>query len=103
MWRCWRTASEEGGEGPETRSRYADLVERVTDSRPSEADLAELDAYGMAATLDFEMESKQELLELRTESERLVRLRTLFVKALRRIDHAETAAEQARSNGKVRL
>ena len=75
----------------------------MTDSRPSEPDLAELDAYGMAATLDFEMESKQELLELRSESERLRRLRELFDKALRRIDHAETAAEQARSNGKVKL
>ena len=57
----------------------------------------------MAATLDFELERKQELLELRSESERLVRLRELFGKALRRIDHAETAAEQARSNGKVKL
>jgi Lon protease-like protein len=94
---------EESGEGPGTRARYADLVERVTDSRPSEADLAELDAYGMAATLDFEMESKQELLELRSEADRLIRLRALFDKALKRIDHAETAAEQARSNGKVKL
>ncbi len=92
-----------GGEGEETRARYADLVERVTDSRPSETDLAELDAYGMAATLDFEMENKQELLELRTEAGRLVRLRALFEKALKRIDHAEAAAEQARSNGKVKL
>ena len=93
----------EDDEGEETRSRYADLVERVTDSRPTDADLAGLDAYGMAATLDFEMESKQELLELRSEAERLVRLRALFAKALKRIDHAETAAEQARSNGKVKL
>ncbi|MDQ3719877.1 MAG: LON peptidase substrate-binding domain-containing protein [Actinomycetota bacterium] len=89
-------------QGAATRSRYADIVERVTDSRPSESDLEELDAYGMAATLDFELEAKQELLELRSESERLVRLRELFDKALRRIDQAETAAEQARSNGRVK-
>jgi hypothetical protein len=57
----------------------------------------------MAGTVDFEMESKQDLLELRSESERLVRLRGLFEKALKRIDQAENAAEQARSNGKVRL
>ncbi len=87
--------------GPATRSRYADIVERVTDSRPNENDLCELDAYGMAATLDFEPDAKQRLLELRSESERLVCLRELFDKALRRIDHAEAAAEQARSNGKV--
>lgn len=94
---------DEAADDDSTRSRYADLVERVTDSRPSEADLAELDAYGMAATLDFEMESKQELLELRSEAERLVRLRELFDKALTRIGQAQTAAEQARSNGKVKL
>ena len=73
----------------------------MTDSRPSEP-TCDLDAYGMAATLDFELEAKQELLELRSEAERLVRLRALFDKALKRIDHAETAAEQARSNGKVK-
>jgi Lon protease-like protein len=88
-------------EAKAARSGYADLVERVTDSRPDESDLAELDAYGMAATLDFEPEAKQELLELRSEGERLVRLRELFGRALRRIDHAERAAERARSNGKV--
>jgi Lon protease-like protein len=93
-------ATDDGGEAAETRERYADLVERVTDSRPQEGDL---DAYGMAATLDFEMDSKQELLELRSEADRLIRLRALFDKALRRIDQAETAAEQARSNGKVKL
>jgi len=95
--------SPDDDEGRATRSRYADIVERVTDSRPSDSDLEELDAYGMAATLDFELEAKQGLLELRSESERQVRLRELFDKALRRIDHAETAAEQARSNGKIRL
>src|SRR3954462_8884020 len=30
----------------DARERYADLVERVTDSRPSTGDLEELDAYG---------------------------------------------------------
>ena len=96
-------SDDEGGEGARTRSRYADLVERVTDSRPSENDLSELDAHGMAATLDFELEAKQDLLELRSEDDRLIRLRELFDKALERIDRAETAAEQARSNGKVKL
>jgi Lon protease-like protein len=91
---------DDGGEAAETHARYADLVERVTDSRPAEG---ELDAYGMAGTVDFELGSKQDLLELRSEAERLVRLRGLFEKALRRIDQAENAAEQARSNGKVRL
>lgn len=90
-------------QGPPTRSRYADIVERVTDSRPSESDLEELDAYGMAATLDFELDAKQGLLALRSEAQRLFRLRQLFDKAVKRIDDAESAAEKGRSNGKVRL
>jgi Lon protease-like protein len=85
------------------RERYADLVERATDARPSELDLAELDAYGMAATLDFSLAAKQELLELRSEGERLARLADLFAAAAKRIDHAERAAETAQGNGKVRF
>ena len=36
------------------RRRYADLVEELTESRPEDEALAQLDAYGMAATLDVE-------------------------------------------------
>jgi Lon protease-like protein len=89
--------------GSEARHRYADLVERVTDSRPSEDDLLELDAYGMAATLDFDLEAKQGLLELRSERGRLERLAELFEATLHRLDHTERAAERARGNGKVRF
>jgi Lon protease-like protein len=87
----------------DARERYADLVERVTDSRPSTTDLEELDAYGMAATLDFALDAKQGLLELRSEDSRLERLSDLFEATIKRLDHAERAAEQARSNGKVRF
>jgi Lon protease-like protein len=89
--------------GGEARGRYAELVERVTDSRPSEDDLAELDAYGMAATLDFALEAKQDLLELRSEQDRLERLAALFEATIQRIEQAERAAERARGNGKVRF
>jgi Lon protease-like protein len=85
------------------RERYADLVERATDTRPSEDDLTELDAYGMAATLDFSLSAKQELLELRSERERLDRIADLFTDAMRQIDHAERAADAAQGNGKVRF
>ena len=90
-------------EGDETRERYADLVERVTDSRPSQPDLAELDAYGMAATLDFALDAKQTLLELRSEGERLEALTEMFAATLRRLELSERAAERARGNGKVRF
>ncbi|HEX2233211.1 MAG TPA: LON peptidase substrate-binding domain-containing protein [Thermoleophilaceae bacterium] len=87
----------DAGEG--ARESYADLVERVTDARPSEKDLAQLDAYGMAATLDFALDAKQGLLELRSEQRRLERLRALFGSTLERLEHAERVAEQARTNG----
>jgi Lon protease-like protein len=89
--------------GEEARGRYADLVERVTDSRPSEADLAELDAYGMAATIDFDLDAKQALLEVRSERGRLERLAELFEAAMERLEQAQHAAERARGNGKVRF
>src|SRR5439155_12273555 len=47
------------------RDRFAELVERATDERPADEDLAEMDAYSMAARLEFlAPDAKQELLEL---------------------------------------
>lgn len=94
--------SEVAAAGEDARGRYADLVEKVTDSRPSEADLTELDAYGMASTIAFDLGAKQELLELRTETERLRRLAALCAEALERLDFAHRAALRAQTNGKVR-
>ena len=53
------------------RAVYADLVERATDREPEPRELAELDAYAMAATVDFGAEAKQGLLDLRSENARL--------------------------------
>jgi Lon protease-like protein len=87
----------------EARERYADLVEQVTDERPSADDLEDLDAYGMAATIDFDAGSKQELLELRSERERMLRVRTLFAATVERLAQTEEAGELARSNGRIRF
>ena len=87
----------------EARERYADLVEQVTDERPSADDLEDLDAYGMAATIDFDAGSKQELLELRSEQERLLRVRDLFAATVKRIAESEQAGELAKSNGRIRF
>ncbi len=84
------------------RSRYADLVEEVTETRPEPDALAELDAYGMAATLEVAPAAKQTLLELRSESGRLEQLEGLFVEALQRIRMAERAAERASGNGHLK-
>jgi Lon protease-like protein len=87
----------------EAHERYADLVEHVTDERPSPDDLEDLDAYGMAATIEFDAAPKQELLELRSEQERLAQVRDLFVSTMKRITEAEEAGELARSNGRIRF
>jgi Lon protease-like protein len=90
------------GTGTGARERYADLVERVTDTRPSVEDLAQLDAYGMAATLDFDLSAKQDLLELRSERRRMERLGELFTSTIERIEQAEQTAETAQTNGHPR-
>jgi Lon protease-like protein len=95
-------AAVDEGAAETARRRYADLVAEVTDERPEPDALAKLDAYGMAATLDVALEAKQMLLELRSEHGRLEQLEGLFAEALRRIRHAERAAERARGNGSVR-
>ena len=85
------------------REAYADLVERATDRRPSGRELGELDAYGMAATVDFGLDAKQGLLDLRSENGRLRLVTRLFGAALRRLELAGRAQARARSNGKVRF
>jgi len=91
--------------GPEetaaARESYATLVERVTDSRPEAEELEGLSAYEMAATIAFDLDAKQELLGLRSESDRLRRLSSLCASALERYEQAERAAERAKTNGKV--
>jgi Lon protease-like protein len=84
------------------RSAYADLVEEVTDNRPESAALAELGAYGMAATLDIALPAKQTLLELRSEQARLEQLEALFAEAVKRIKTAARVAEQASGNGHLK-
>lgn len=87
--------------GHDARAAYADLVERVTSSRPSETDLEELGAYGMASTIAFDAEQKQELLELRDEPSRLRRLAELCRSALERYERSQTATERAKTNGRL--
>ncbi len=86
----------------DARERYADLVERVTDSRPDPVDLADMGAYAMAATVELPLEAKQGLLELRSEDDRLQAVGELLADAMKRLDLMELANERARSNGRVR-
>lgn len=85
------------------RELYAELVEQATDKRLSEEELADLDAYAMAGTVEFGPDDKQELLELRSENARMRLLAVLFRAAIKRLELVDRARARARSNGKVRF
>ena len=82
---------------------YADLVKRATDRDPDQQELAEMSAYAMAATVDFGLDAKQGLLDLRSENARLRLVTRLFRAAIKRLEFVDRAQERARSNGKVRF
>jgi Lon protease-like protein len=85
------------------RATYGELVKRATDREPDESELADMSAYAMAATVDFGLEAKQGLLDLRSENARLRLVTRLFRAAIKRLDFVDRAQARARSNGKVRL
>ncbi|HWF72513.1 MAG TPA: LON peptidase substrate-binding domain-containing protein [Solirubrobacteraceae bacterium] len=82
---------------------YADLVKRATDRDPDTEEVAAMGAYAMAATVDFGLDAKQGLLDLRSENARLRLVTRLFRAALKRLDFVDRAQARARSNGKVRF
>jgi Lon protease-like protein len=85
----------------QARARYVELVERATEETPDPEEIAQLDAYGMAATVEHPPEAKQALLELRAESDRLRMVDEMFRTAIKRVAYAEEAAERAQTNGSV--
>ena len=85
------------------RELYRELVEQATDQKLEDDELTEMDAYRMAATVEFGTDAKQELLELRSENARLRLLSLLLRAAIKRLELVERAQARARSNGKVRF
>lgn len=85
------------------RDAYRRLVELATDKEPEDTDFEVPTAYGMAATVDFGLEAKQNLLELRSEEARLKLVTRLFRAATKRLEFIEKAQVRAKSNGKVRF
>ncbi len=85
------------------QAAYAELVHKATDRTPGPDELGGMDAYAMAATVDFGLEAKQGLLGLRSENARLQLVTRLFRAALKRLDFVDLAQARATSNGKVRF
>jgi Lon protease-like protein len=82
---------------------YNELVVQATDKRLEDEELDRMSAYEMAATVDFGLDAKQGLLDLRSENARLRLVTRLFRAAVKRLDFIERAQARAQSNGKVRF
>ncbi len=80
---------------------YADLVRQATDRTPDMDEIGAMSAYQMAATVEFGLDAKQGLLDLRSEAARLRLVTRLFRAAIKRLDFVNRAQARARSNGKV--
>lgn len=93
----------DGEAGQAARTLYAELVLEATDKELSGEELAAMDSYRMAGTVEFDLDAKQELLELRSEAARLRLLSTLLAAAIERLELLERAQVRAQSNGKVRF
>jgi Lon protease-like protein len=82
---------------------YAELVKRATDREPDTDELESMTAYAMAATVDFGLDAKQGLLDMRSENARLRLVTRLFRAAIKRLELVDRVQERAQSNGKVRF
>ena len=95
-------AEEEDPDAAEAaHDAYAELVNEATDRTPDMTEIGEMSAYQMAATVEFGLDAKQGLLDLRSETARLRLVARLFRAALKRLDFVNRAQARARSNGRV--
>jgi Lon protease-like protein len=83
------------------REAFAELAERATGERPDPDELDSASAYAIAARIELPADTKQRLLELRDEDERMALLANALGAVERALERAEEAAERASSNGKV--
>jgi Lon protease-like protein len=96
-----RNEGVDGDAAAAAHAAYADLVEQATDKVPDPEEVAGMTAYEMAATVEFGLDAKQGLLDLRSETARLKLVTRLFRAAIKRLDFIDRAQARARSNGKV--
>jgi Lon protease-like protein len=85
----------------DAHAAYADLVSQATDRTPDLTEISEMSAYQMAATVEFGLDAKQGLLDLRSESARLRLVTRLSRAAIKGLAFVERAQARARTNGKV--
>lgn len=84
----------------ECRAAFAELAEAVGGESVEVDERGGL-AFGIAAHVEFPPDVKQELLESRSERDRVVRLTALLAAASEQVRYRALAAERAAGNGKV--
>ena len=83
------------------RQAFADLVQRVSGNELETEELSGADAYGIAARVELPVETKQRLLELRSEDERMRTLGAALDALIDTLARSREIAERAKMNGKV--
>jgi Lon protease-like protein len=85
----------------DAREAFGELVRRVGGEPPDPEDLDSADAYSLAARVELPPETKQRLLELRSEDERMEVLAAALGALVDAVRHSREIAARARMNGKV--
>jgi Lon protease-like protein len=83
------------------RQAFIDLVKRVAGEQPEELDIEAEDAYGIASRVELPVETKQALLEQRSEPERMRMLGNALRALVAAVSRSAEIAERAKMNGKV--
>ena len=97
------TLSERSREVAETFTRIAHAVRILNDERASLPDISDTEpqrlSFLVAAAMEIDAEVKQEMLELRSTSERLRRLSDLLARAVTNYEERARVHELAKGNG----
>jgi Lon protease-like protein len=88
-------------DGDRARTAFAELVRTVGADPPAGEELDALDSYAIAARVELPPETKQRLLELRSEPKRMEVLAAALEALLKAVSRSEQIAERARMNGKL--
>ena len=99
------SADEADEEDPEAadmaRQAFVELVKRVSGTRPEGLDIETEDSYGIASRVELPTETKQALLEQRSEPERMRMLGNALRALVSAVARSAEIAERAKMNGKV--
>jgi Lon protease-like protein len=96
---------EEGAPEPAEVERALGLVRRLAELAGADADelevTSDIPSFELAGHVAFEADVKQELLELRSEPDRLARLAVLLEDAAKSLEERQATAKIAQTNGRV--